>query len=126
MNTTFHATGVWNERGWSLAYVKSLRKALDAAGLQATQIIANDGTDNSNCRDCPGGAWGQASVSNAIGKDAEFAAALGMVGMHHGNTEGERRWSGANRVCGCMCGWVVRGMEKKKRSVVPISLLCSL
>ena len=31
-NVTYDVLGVWNERAWSLAFVKALRVALDAAG----------------------------------------------------------------------------------------------
>lgn len=86
-NVTYDVIGVWNERSWSLAYVKALRAALDAAGFNRTAISVNDGTDNTECTDCPS-SWPDKAVSTAIARDPAFAAAMGVVGMHHGNTEG--------------------------------------
>ena len=47
-NITFDALGIWNERPWGgdleRDYVLSLRRAMDEAGFQKTQIVGSDGS----------------------------------------------------------------------------------
>jgi hypothetical protein len=50
---SFDVVGVHNERGWSRAFVKELRAALDSSGFNATRISVGDNA-NGDCEDCPG------------------------------------------------------------------------
>ena len=80
-NLTFDLVGVHNERAWSKEFVKGLRAALDAAGMGATRIAVGDGTIN-GCADCTGS---DKTITGAAAADAEFAAALGVIGLHGGD-----------------------------------------
>jgi hypothetical protein len=46
-------TGIWNEQSWSVDYVLELRANLDAAGFNATRIIAADGGWDPAPPSCP-------------------------------------------------------------------------
>ena len=70
-NITVDYIGIWNERPWgNVAYVKSLRAALDAAGFQRTQIVGSDGR-------IPG------DQLKALEADPAFAAAEHIQGTHY-------------------------------------------
>jgi galactosylceramidase len=60
--------GIWNERASDAEYAKALRKTLDGAGFRNTRLVAKDG-DKSICDD--------------MAKDAEYAAAIDIVGLHY-------------------------------------------
>ena len=64
MNTV----GIWNETRYDPAWVKLLRRTLDAAGLQRVKIVAADG------------GWG---VAADMAKDPALAAAIDVVGVHY-------------------------------------------
>ena len=83
-NLSFDVVGVHNERGWSRAFVKDLRAALDASGFAATRISVGDGT-NGGCEDCPAA---DPSITTAAATDPQFARALGLIGLHSGGETG--------------------------------------
>jgi len=60
--------GIWNESPSDATYVKMLRAALDAAGFHNTRIVAQDGG---------------AQICNAMHNDAEYAAAVDVIGLHY-------------------------------------------
>lgn len=60
--------GVWNERPSNATYVKTLRKALDAAGFSSTTIVAADGSS---------------SICNDLHGDPDYNAAVGIIGLHY-------------------------------------------
>ena len=60
--------GIWNEAPADKAYTLALRAALDAAGFNNTLIVWKDGGGP----DC-----------NDLAADAEYAAAVGVVGFHY-------------------------------------------
>lgn len=100
-NLSFDVVGVHNERGWSRGFVKELRAALDSSGFGATRISVGDG-GNSDCEDCS--AAGQdTSITTAAATDPEFAAALGLIGLHSGGDDGMAAlppsydWEGAGK-----------------------------
>ena len=65
--------GLWNERPWGTTdYVKSLRRAMDAAGLTHTQLALVDGR-------MPGASD---PLFTGLANDKEFASAFGAVGLH--------------------------------------------
>ena len=66
--------GIWNESPSDATYVKMLRRTLDAAGFQATQIVAQDGGTQ---------------ICTDIAADAEYAEAVGVIGLHYPNDFGE-------------------------------------
>jgi galactosylceramidase len=70
-----HYVGVWNERPCPPAYVTALRGALDAAGFQATAIVAPD--------------EGQIApeLLAAIATDPTVAAAVAALGFHYPNSD---------------------------------------
>ena len=71
VNLSFSPTGIWNERPWgNVAYVKSLRSALDASGFQHTQIVGSDGGIPS-------------AQINFLATDPAFAAAEHIQGTHY-------------------------------------------
>eukprot|EP01048_Picozoa_sp_COSAG05_P005603 COSAG05_NODE_337_length_11164_cov_11.970357_4_plen_963_part_00 len=71
VNLALSVTGIWNERPWgNVAYVKSLRSALDAAGFQHTQIVGSDGGIPS-------------AQINFLATDPAFAAAEHIQGTHY-------------------------------------------
>ncbi len=59
--------GIWNERGWDRGYTLSLKAALTAAGLK-TKIVGHDA------------GW---DVCDALSRDAEWAAAVDVIGAHY-------------------------------------------
>lgn len=59
--------GIWNERSWDKSYTLRLREAINVAGLK-TKIVAHD-------------AWWQ--VCDDLVKDAEWAAAIDVLGGHY-------------------------------------------
>ena len=71
MNTV----GIWNETRYDPAWVKLLRRTLDAAGLQRVKIVAADAT---------GDKWG---VVTDMAKDPALAAAVDVVGVHYPHAE---------------------------------------
>ena len=60
--------GSWNERGYDIPYLETLRASLDAAGFASTKIIAADSSF---------------SVANDIVKNPTFAAAIWGLGAHY-------------------------------------------
>ncbi|KAJ9444322.1 putative galactocerebrosidase [Diplonema papillatum] len=60
--------GVWNERPSNAEYVIALRETLTAAGFAGTKLIAADGT---------------ASICDDLAKNASYAAAVELVGLHY-------------------------------------------
>ena len=66
--------GLWNERAWSdAAFVKALRKSLNAAGFEQTKLVLLDGS----LPDASDALW------NDVRQDAEFSAAFDTVGLHY-------------------------------------------
>ena len=93
---SFDLAGVHNERSWSREWVVALRAALDAAGFAATRISVGDEA-NSGCTDCPA-AWGDGAITTAAAHDADFARALGVIGLHSPSalpTDGGWDWQAA-------------------------------
>ena len=84
-NLSFDLIGVHNERGWTRAFVKELRAALDANGFNASRISVGDGGNN-DCEDCS--SFADTSITTAAANDPEFAAALGVVGLHSAGETG--------------------------------------
>ena len=71
-NLTISALGVaYNERGYDTTFIKTMRQALDKAGLSGVRTIAAD-SDGSK-------AWG---VAKDMEKDKELAAAIDIIGVH--------------------------------------------
>jgi galactosylceramidase len=60
--------GIWNESPSDAAYVKLLRRTLDAAGYGHTRIVAQDSG---------------AQICDALAQDAEYAAAVDVIGLHY-------------------------------------------
>lgn len=60
--------GVWNESPSNARYVKLLRATLDEAGFNTTRIVAQDGG---------------AEICAALAADAEYAAAVDVIGLHY-------------------------------------------
>ncbi|XP_046548420.1 galactocerebrosidase-like [Haliotis rubra] len=75
-NITVDYVGIWNERLYNTTYIKSLRKNLDANGLQNTKVIAAD--DGSNI------SW--STLTADILADPQLAAAVYGIGVHHPGT----------------------------------------
>ena len=70
LNLTFDYTGIWNESPFTPAYIKALRRALDAAGLGAVGLVAAD-------------YYGQPILS-ALEKDPELRKAVAVVRLYTG------------------------------------------
>ena len=62
--------GIWNERGWNKGYTLALKAAITAAGLK-TKIVGHDA------------GW---NVCDDLSKDAEWAAAVDVIGAHYPGT----------------------------------------
>lgn len=62
-----HYIGIWNERGWNKASTLALKAAITAAGLK-TKIVGHDS------------GW---DVCNDVSRDAEWAAAVDVIGAHY-------------------------------------------
>ncbi len=45
---SFDYVGIWNEKSWTIDYVKLLRKELDVNGLDFVKIVIGDGTVTNN------------------------------------------------------------------------------
>ena len=79
--------GGWNERGWSAAYYKELRRQLDADPRTANvEVIGADGS------------WGATAdaLVNAVDGDPELKASLAAIGVHYPGT----RSSDKAKACG--------------------------
>lgn len=62
--------GSWNERGYNITYLETLRASLDAAGFSATKIVAPDSSF---------------SIANDINDNPTFAKAIWGLGAHYPN-----------------------------------------
>jgi galactosylceramidase len=62
--------GCWNERPYSVDYLKELRRQLDARNLSQTGIIADDGHSAGN-------------LATAMQKDPELMESVAAFGMHY-------------------------------------------
>lgn len=60
--------GVWNERASNAEYVKTLRQVLNSNNFTKTQLVAKDG---------------DADICNDLVHDAEYQAAVSIVGLHY-------------------------------------------
>lgn len=60
--------GIWNEKPWNKGYTLSLKAAITKAGLK-TKIVGHDSLGWSVCQD--------------LSKDAEWAAAVDVIGAHY-------------------------------------------
>lgn len=85
LGITFDYAGVHNEASWTRDYIKQLRAAMDAKGLNETTIVMPDGGDK-GCEDCPS-SWG-GKASTALVKDPDLAKAVGVLGIHGSDPEG--------------------------------------
>jgi galactosylceramidase len=82
-------TGIWNEKPYDIAWIKRLRKSLDAAGLDSVKIVAAD-----QCSDV----W---RIADQINRDPELNAAIFTIGVHYPRCtstaaavhSGKRLWS---------------------------------
>ncbi|XP_071090485.1 galactocerebrosidase-like isoform X1 [Haliotis cracherodii] len=75
-NLTVDYVGIWNERMYNTTYIKTLRKNLDANGLQSTKIIAADYAS-----------WySWETLTEEILADPQLAAAVYGIGVHHAET----------------------------------------
>lgn len=70
-NLTIDYIGIWNERSYSIDYVKTLRKTLDERGFLNVLIVASDNH------------W---EIVNDLINDAEFASAVDIIGAHYPGT----------------------------------------
>jgi galactosylceramidase len=68
---TIDFIGIWNERSYSIYYIKTLRSVLDQRGFQNVQIIASDGD------------WG---IASDISKDQDLAKIVYAIGAHYPGT----------------------------------------
>ena len=68
--------GVWNEKRYSIAYVKELRRQLDQAGFHGTQIVVADDFPGLSAVDRT------EDVCGALLEDAEFRTASGRIGLY--------------------------------------------
>ena len=69
--------GLWNERQHNTAWIKLLRKTLDAQGLARVKIIAAD--------ECDGGTmW---NIGKEVLTDRKLAAAIYAIGAHYPHSE---------------------------------------
>ena len=69
---TFDYLGGWNEKGgWSTAWWKDLRTALDQHGFAAVKLVASDQTSSFS------------AVSGDMAQDADFADAVSVIGEHY-------------------------------------------
>ena len=66
-----HFTGIWNEKPYDIAWIKLLRKTLDANGLGQVGIIVADQCAN---------VW---KIAEEINKDPELKAAAFAIGVHY-------------------------------------------
>ena len=60
--------GIWNERSSDATYAKTLRQTLNNAGFKKTLLVAKDGG---------------ADICNDLAQDPEYAAAIGIIGLHY-------------------------------------------
>ena len=82
-------TGIWNERAYDIAWIKRLRKTLDANGLGQVGIIIANQCEN---------VW---KIEEDINKDPELKAAVFAIGVHYPRCKstpaamhtGKRLWS---------------------------------
>jgi galactosylceramidase len=80
--------GIWNETLHDSAWIKLLRKTLDAHGLAAVEIIG--------CDDYEEGGRGGWRIVDEFAKDTELKRAIGAVGVHYPNSQS----TPAARQCG--------------------------
>lgn len=73
-NLTIDYCGIWNETPYDVAWIKKLRRTLDAAGLKAVRIVAADQTPDL----AP--AW---KIADDILVDPELAKAVHTIGAHY-------------------------------------------
>lgn len=71
-NLTIDYVGIWNERRYSIDYIKTLRMMLDSRGFNKTLIIAADEH------------W---EISKDILADAELSKAIHAIGCHYPGTK---------------------------------------
>ena len=84
-------TGIWNERKYDAAYVKELRRALDAAHL-TTKIVCCDQYETKN-----GEQW---AVAQAMENDPELKTAVAVIGAHYPQENGKLTTTDAARNSG--------------------------
>jgi galactosylceramidase len=84
-------TGVWNERVFDTAYVKELRRQLDAEHL-STKIVC--------CDEYPGEGAGQWAIADQILKDPELAGDIYAIGVHYPLVNGRLTTTDAARKTG--------------------------
>lgn len=65
-------TGIWNETPHDTAWIKTLRRTLDSAGLRQVEIVAADNFD--------GDGW---KIVDDMNADPELRAAVARVGVHY-------------------------------------------
>ncbi|XP_055894492.1 galactocerebrosidase-like [Biomphalaria glabrata] len=70
-NLTIDYIGIWNERNYNVAYIKTLRNALDLNGFQNVLIVASDG------------GW---DIAHDILNDGQLANAVYAIGCHYPGT----------------------------------------
>lgn len=61
------AVGIWNERGYTIDYIDTLRSTLNAYGFQSTAIVAHDA------------GW---DIAGDILNNATLAASVDVIGVH--------------------------------------------
>jgi hypothetical protein len=71
-------TGIWNERDYDIAWIKRLRKTLDAQGLQKVRIVAADVFD-----------W---KLAKEMTDDPELRDAVYAIGIHYNDRWKENRY----------------------------------
>lgn len=59
--------GIWNERGYTIDYIDTLRSTLNAYGFESTRIVAHDA------------GW---DIAADILANATLAAAVDVIGCH--------------------------------------------
>ena len=82
-------TGIWNERAYDIAWIKLLRKTLDARGLSSVQLVAADACEK------------QWAIACDQAKDPALASALAVLGEHYpgyasspeAKASGKRLWA---------------------------------
>ncbi|ESO98297.1 hypothetical protein LOTGIDRAFT_159095 [Lottia gigantea] len=67
--------GLWNEKPWSVEYIKILRYQLDQAGFTGTEIVGPDGVWN---------------IADDVLKDPSLAKSLSIIGAHFPGTKSTR------------------------------------
>lgn len=70
-NLTIDYIGIWNEKAYSIDYIKELRKSLDENGFQNVEIVAADG---------------KFEIVSDVLKDKDLADAISILGFHYPGT----------------------------------------